>query len=326
MSFFGQQQIYNQENQAVAGDRASQNPFATYDAGPGGLVAGPAGVTVGVFAWVIPPTDPNGTDQIAVNTGYGNVAGFVYNDLQALDTVFLSDATMLIPQGLPVALAIQGDFWVVNAGTTEAQVGQKAYANYATGAVTFAATGTPTTAASATGSSIAAETNGWTASIIGDIMTVTAVSSGTLYPGTTITGTGVATGTEIAAQLTPLLAGETTGGVGRYYLTVSQQKTINSEAMTGTYGLLTVGTLTTTPVFAVGQVLAVTGSVVAGTSIRYSVSGSGGSSATLVVDNNTVVSSQTISSEANVETKWYAASAGGAGAYIKMTSWVGSQG
>ena len=35
---------------------------------------------------------------------------------------------------------------------------------------------------------------------------------------------------------------------------------------------------------------------------------------------------QTIASAANVETKWSAASAGIAGALIKITSWVGSQG
>src|SRR5277367_1277065 len=101
MGFFGQTQIYNQENPAVAGDRASQNPMATFDAGPGGLVAGLAGVIVGNFAWVTP----------------------------------------LIPEGLPVALAVQGDFWVVNNGTTEAIPGvSKAYANFADGSVTFAAT------------------------------------------------------------------------------------------------------------------------------------------------------------------------------------------
>lgn len=322
MTFWGQKQVQNQEAQGVQGDRASQNPIATFDAGPGGLVSDGT-VIVGNFAWVIPPTDPNGTDQIATcgNAGDGNAAGFVYNDLQALDTIFLSDAGLIIPQGLPVALATQGDFWVINSGTTEAQVGQKAYANFGSGTVSFAATGTPTAAASATGSTITPENFSVTGSIAEDILTVTAVGSGTVYPGSTISGTGITTGTKIASQLTG-----TTGGVGTYLLTVSQQQAVASTTVSGTYGLLTIGTLTTTATFAVGQTLTVSGSVVAGTHITANVSGSGGSGGTMVVDNNTNVGSQTIASAANVETKWYAASAGIAGALIKITSWVGSQG
>jgi hypothetical protein len=56
------------------------------------------------------------------------------------------------------------------------------------------------------------------------------------------------------------------------------------------------------------------------------VTGSGGTGGTMVVNNNTVVSSTTISSVSNTETKWYAASAGGPGQLVKITSWVGSQG
>jgi hypothetical protein len=329
MGFFGQTQVQNQPAQAVAGDRASQNPMATFDAGPGGLVAGPNGVTVGNFAWVTAPTDPNGTGQLAVNAGgggYGSVAGLVYNDLQALDTVFLSDATLLIPQGLPVALAIQGDFWVINNGTTEAIPNvSKAYANFADGSVTFAAASAPTAGASATGSTVTPETFSVTASIAGDLMTVTAVGSGSVYPGATTSGTNVTTGTKIASQVLPLLSGEAANGVGRYLLTISQQQNIASESISGTYGLLTIGTLTTTGTFAVGQVLQVTGSVVANTHITANVSGSGGSGGTMIVDNNTSLS-QTIATYANVETKWYAASAGGKGALVKITSWVGTQG
>ena len=321
MSFFGQKQVVNQPAIGVPGNRASQNPIATFDAGPGGLVSDGT-VVVGNFAWVTPPTDPNGANQIATVNGSGNAAGFVYNDLQALDTVFLSGSSLIIPQGLPVALAIQGDFDVINSGTTEAQVGMKVYAAFGTGAISFAASGSPTAAASATGSSIAAETSSFTASIVNDIMTVTAVGSGTVYPGTTISGTGVATGTMIAAQILPLLSGESLNGIGRYYLSVSQQKAIASETISGTYGLLTIGTLTTTPTFAVGQTLTVSGSVVAGTVIIYNVTGSGGTGGTMVVNNNTVVSSQTIASAANVETWFTARSAGGPGQTIKISSWT----
>ena len=324
MPFFGQTQVQNQESQGVAGDRASQNPIATYDAGPGGLVADTAGVAVGNFCWVIPPADPNGTNQIATQTrGIGNVAGFLYNDLQALDTVFLSDATLVIPQGLPVALAVQGDFWVVNNGTTEAQVGQKAYASFGTGAASFTTSGSPTSAASSTGSTVTAQTFSVTGSIASDLMTVTAVGSGIVYPGATISGIGIASGTQIASQLTPLLSGEATGGIGRYYLTVSQQKNIASETITGTYGLLTIGTVTT-GTFAIGQSLTGTG-VVSGTQITAEGSGVGGTG-TYIVNNNTAVGSSTIGANGNVETKWYAASAAAPGGLVKITSWVGSTG
>lgn len=316
-----QQQVYNQPAQAVAGDRASQNPIATYDAGPGGLVSGALGVAVGRFAWVVPPTDPNGTGQIANNTGSGNAAGLVYNDTQALNTVFLSDATMVIPQGLPVALAVQGDFWVINNGASEAVVGQKAYANFADGSVTFAVTGSPTTAATATGSSIAASTFSITGSIAGDILTVSAVGSGTIVNGATISGTGIAAGTQIASQLSG-----TPGGVGTYALSISQQTNIASETISGTYGTMTVGTMTVGTAFAVGQTLVASGAVVAGTKIRQLLTGSGGNGSTFAVDNNTVVSSQSISAQGNVETKWVAASSGQPGALVKITSWVGPQG
>jgi hypothetical protein len=331
MGFWGQTQVRNQPAQGVAGDRASQNPITTFDAGPGGLVAGAAGVIVGNFAWVSPPTDPNGTAQIANSFGVGNTAGFVYNVTQALDTIFLSGAGMVIPQGLPVALATHGDFWVVNSGSTEAiPVGSsatpsKVYANLSTGAVSFGPTGSPTNSAVATGSSVAAETFSVTGSIATDVLTVTAVGSGTVYPGSTISGTGITTGTQISFQLTPLLAGETTGGVGRYQLSISQQGPVASTTVSGTYGLLTIGTLTSSAPFLVGQTISGSG-VAAGTSITANVTGSGGSGGTMVVNNNTVVSSTTITSQATVETKWYAASAGITGQLVKITSWVGTQG
>jgi hypothetical protein len=69
-----QTQVYNQPAQAVAGDFASQNPYYTFDAGPGGLVAGASGLTIGRFAWTTPPLDPNGTAQIANSFGAGQVS------------------------------------------------------------------------------------------------------------------------------------------------------------------------------------------------------------------------------------------------------------
>jgi hypothetical protein len=317
-----QTQVYNQEAQAVAGDRASQNPIATLDAGPGGLIADPGGIIIGNFAWTTPPTDPDGSNSYATQVnGAGNVAGLAYNWTQGLNTVFLSDASMLIPQGLPVALAVQGDFWVVNNGSTFAAPGQKAFAAFGTGAVSFGAAGSVTVTSAASGSSIAASTFSATGSIQNDIMTITVVGAGTLVRGATISGTGINGSPTITGQLSG-----TPGGVGTYTISPSQQKAIASETISGTYGTMTVGTMTTGTAFSVGQTLQATGAVVAGTQITQLLTGSGGNGSTFAVNNNTVVSSQVINALGAAETKWTAASAGNPGGLVKITSWVGSQG
>lgn len=316
-----QQQVYNQPAQGVAGDRASQNPIASYDAGPGGLVAGPGGVTVGRFAWVTNPSDPNGAGKIANSFGSGNVSGLCYNDTQALDTQFLSDGTMVIPEGLPLALMIQGDWWVVNDGPSEVLVGMKAYADFDSGKISFAAAGSPQTAATATGSTIAPETFSVTASINDDIMTVTAVGSGTVVNGAVISGTGIPSGVQVAQQLTG-----TPGGIGTYLLNQSLQNTVASETVSGTYGLFTVGTVTVGTSFAVGQSLATTSGVAAGSVLTQLLSGSGNAGSTFAVNLTQTVSSNPISSVGNVETKWQSVSSALPGGIVKMTSWVGPQG
>jgi hypothetical protein len=315
-----QQQCYDQPAIGIAGDRASNNPFATYDVGPYGLVAGSKGVTIGNFAWTVSPDDPNGTPSIANSFGAGSVAGFVPRQQQGQNSTYLSDAGMQILAGYQMTLVTGGDFLAVNSGSGQVTRGMKAYANFLTGAVTFAAAGAPTTGASATGSSIAAETFSVTASITGAVMTVSAVGSGTIYPGATISGTNVATGSQVVSQLSG-----TTGGVGTYLVSIPEQ-TVASTTVSGTYGLLTIGTLTTTPTFAVGDTLNATGSVVAGTQITANVTGSGGTGGTMVVSNNTVVSSQTISAVGNVETPWYALNDALAGEIVKISAPVAGYG
>ncbi len=65
-----------------------------------------------------------------------------------------------------------------------------------------------------------------TALISGTTMTVSAIGSGLLYPGNTITGTGVTKGTVILNQIT----GATVGGAGTY--TVSASQTVTSTTIT----------------------------------------------------------------------------------------------
>ena len=114
----------------------------------------------------------------------------LHDKLAPADVIVVPGNTIL--PGYEMAIQIGGDFWALNDGTTQALPGMKAYADLATGKVTFAAAGAPTTGASATGSSIAASTGSFTGSIAGDVMTITAVGSGVVVAGGTLSGSGVA--------------------------------------------------------------------------------------------------------------------------------------
>lgn len=304
-----QTQVYGQPAAAIAGDRASRNPIFSYDAGPGGLVAGTS-LFVGRFAWVTSPLDPNGTPSIANSFGTGLPSGFLMNGQQGLQPNYLANAGMQVQPGYECALQVAGDFWAVNDGSSEALFGQKAYANLADGKITFAATGTPTQAASVT-ASVAASTFSVTGSIAGDVLSVSAVGSGTVVAGATISGTGVASGTKVVSQLSG-----TAGGIGTYRVSIPQQ-TVASTTVSGTYGTMTV-TAVGSGALAVGQQISGSG-VVAGTTITQLGTGTGGTG-TYIVDNNTVVGSTTITTNSNVETKFFARSTGLAGEIVKISS------
>lgn len=314
-----QTQVYDQPAAFIAGNRTSQNPIYSYDAGPGGLVAG-SSLFVGRFAWVTQPLDPNGTPTIANSFGGGVPDGFLMLNQQALNTTFLSYAGMQVQPGAQTALQVSGDFAAVNDGTTFAEYGQKAFTYVATGKVAFAAAGTVFGGASSTTAAVAASTFSTTASIASNVLTVTAVGSGTLVAGASIAGTGIPTAPapKIVSQVLPLIAGETAGGVGRYNLNTGPL-TVASETITGTYGTLTLGGASAVP-FAVGDVI--TGSnVVAGTKITQILTGTGGGAGdTVAVDNNTVVASTTITASVAVETKFYARSTGAVGEVVKISS------
>lgn len=296
--------VNNQPAPAVAGDFASNNPRSTVDAGPGALVAATAGCTVGRFAWI----DPSRT--FAANTGAGAPNGFVGNNHNALITLYLGETSLVIPQGFMVTLFNGGDFWIKNDGGAEALPGQKAYANQDTGKAQFAATGGSITGASVTGS-VAASTFSVTGSILDNVLTVTAVGSGVVRDGSTISGTGVFSGTTIVGQLTG-----TTGGVGTYQVSVGEQS-VASTTISGTYGTLTVSAVGSGAI-AVGDVFTGTG-VDAGTRVTALITGTGGVG-TYAVSSNTVVSSTTLTVAQATETGWYCRSAGAPGELVKISS------
>lgn len=306
-----QSQVNVVQAPAVEGDFASTNPRASVLAGQFGLVAGPNGVTVGRFAWIVNPDDNDGAPAIVNNFGLGAPAGFVHRAQQGLITAFLGNASMLVPKGFPVTLIDAGDVWIKNSGAAVARPGMKAYASFADGTVNFAATGAATTA-SAASSSVAAATSSVTGSIADTILTVTAVGSGTLVNGTTLSGSGVTSGTKIVSQLTG-----TAGGIGTY--AVDKPQTVASTTISGTYGILTLGTVTGGP-FIVGGVISGTG-VDAGTQVTQLLTGTGGTGSTMAVDSNTVVSSTTITETLNYETKWFARSTGAQNELVKISSY-----
>lgn len=255
---------------AVAGDFASTNPRAVVNAGPGGLVAGASGLTVGRFAWT------DAALVAAINTGTGIPDGLVGRQAgDALITTFLASSSNLIPAGMPVTLYRKGDFFVKNDGSGSVTKGMKVYASNGDGKCLFAATGSPPQGASVTasiavnaGSASSIAANSVTGSIATTVLTVTAVGTGALAPGQVITGTGVTPGTTIVDQLTG-----TTGSTGTYTVSISQ--TVSSTTITTPYaGTLTVGG-TVTGTFAVGQSLSGTG-VTANTTITRAISGTGG--------------------------------------------------
>jgi hypothetical protein len=289
---------------AVEGDFASSNPRFN---------AGGAGVRIGYFAWITSLVIDNDNAPAIVNSfGAGPVAGFVHREQQGLNTTFLSNAGMLVQPGFPVTLHSGGDFWVTNNGSGAAQIGQKAYADLATGKVSFAATASAASA-SVTGS-IAASTFQVTGSIAGNLLTVTAVASGTVQPGA-ISGTGIASGCKVVKQVTPLLTGETLGGIGRYALNVPEQ-TIASETINGTYGTMTVSAVTSGTV-GVGGLVGGSG-VTTGTTVVALGTGAGGTG-TYIVDTTQTVGSEALTVTTNVETKWVAMSSGLSGELVKIS-------
>ena len=317
-----QTQVFDQPAAFIAGSRTSQNPIFSFDAGPGGLVSGPS-LFVGRFAWVsASPVDPNGTPMIANSFGSGAPQGFLMGNQQALNTTFLSNAGLQVQPGAQTALQIAGDFAVQNDGTTEAEYGNKVFAYVASGKAAFAPAGTIFGGASSTAAAVAASTFSVTGSIAGSLMTVTVVGSGTIVAGASISGTNIPTtrAPQVVSQVTPLLAGEATGGVGRYNLNVGEL-TVASETISGTYGTLTLGGASATP-FAVGDIITGTGVVTATpTIVTQILTGTGGGAGdTVAVNNNTVVSSTTITASVAVETKFFARSTGLVGESVKISS------
>jgi hypothetical protein len=126
-----QKQVNANQAPAVAGDFASSNPRATVLAGPGGLIAGASGVTVGRFSWVL--TDGVTAQSNAPTTRAPD--GFVHRDTQALIQNYLAESSMNIPTGFAVTLFNEGDFWALNTGPAAFAVNDLVYTVSTSGAI-----------------------------------------------------------------------------------------------------------------------------------------------------------------------------------------------
>ena len=317
MAYQFQTQVNINPAPALAGDFASANPRASVLAGPGALVAGPAGVVIGRFAWATSngTTDPLTGEvdgfNVVNNYGVGTPTGFIHRESQALITQFLGSASYVVPVGRGVVLHNAGDFWAKNDGTVTATVGMKVYANSATGQISANVTGTPPSSGAISVGTLAANIlnvsavapNTCTASISGTTMTVSAVGSGSvLAAGQTLTGTNVATGQTIIAQLTG-----TAGSTGTYQVSIGQ--TVASTTITASGAGLTVTSMTSGKLY-VGQVLSGgTNAVASGTTITALGTGTGGAGTYAVNISQTCAS---------------VATATGSGGYLTATTMTGT--
>ncbi|MGF6806284.1 hypothetical protein OKW30_001410 [Paraburkholderia sp. Clong3] len=289
-------QVNVQAAPAVLGDFCDSNPRATVNAGEAALIAGANGVTVGRFAWLDP------VDRRRVNSyGAGEPSGFVRRDQQALITAFLAEYGLVMPVGSPITLFSAGGFWVRNDGDATSARDQPAYANNSTGQIRFDKNWA---GASVTGQ---IDPNVVTGSIEGNTLTVTAVTSGVLSVGQTISGEGVADGTEIIGVDTD----------GTYAVSIAQS--IDSTEITGSGGTLTVTDVDSGEI-GVGD--AITGASVAdGTAVIGQLTGMGGAG-TYAVNIGQTVASEAMETIGGTKTKWVAASAGAPDELVKMTTWL----
>ncbi len=253
---------------AVAGDFASANPRTTVLAGPGGLVAGVGGVTVGKFAWV---DDADGVTVHSYGTFTGKPSGFVHREQQALIQNYLAESSMNVPAGFPVTLHNEGDFWAKVEGSTAATVGAAVYATYSDGSITIGS--------AATGASVTAAMGSTNTASLGATFTASANTDPTKIDVTAVTGlisigdtvgnvTGIAGSQTIVSQD----AGGTPGGAGTYKLS----GTNTASAVTATCFGSVVKVTARTNLISIGETISGGAGFPTGATVATQVSGTAG--------------------------------------------------
>ena len=191
---------------------------------------------------------------------------------------------------LPQLQAINGTLSIISQGyAISASVNLKNVQGF-TGAgvaITNALDANLPVAAVTTGDSITPVSVSFTATLDSTgLLDVTSISSGTIEIGAEISGAGVpTTGAQIYSQETG-----TPGGVGVYNLYSAIGNISSAETMTETYGVLTVGSVSSGTVADGEEVTDKTGNVLSYTAIEDNLSGSGAGSTWLVNNAQTVAS------------------------------------
>lgn len=168
----------------------------------------------------------------------------------------LNSLTINQIKGLSGSLSVVVDGMTYSAGSINLS-SASSYSSVAALIETGLNTAVPS-AASFTGS-IAAGSGSVTGGISGNVLTVTAVGSGSLVPGALLSGGSVAASTQITSQLSG-----TTGGVGTYAVNIAQAVD-DGTAISASYGTLTVSAVAS-GTLAPGQMVT-GGTVDAGTQI-----------------------------------------------------------
>lgn len=203
-----QKQVNIYSSPASEGQVASNNPWIGYVAGPGAVLSGANGCSVGRFAWATPiaGTDTGeraDSNALLVADGISRApSGFVHNEQQGGFTGYLQESGLSILPWQAMDLATRGDFWAKNL-ITSATRDLKVFANMLDGSISSAATG----------GTIAGKT--YTASFATNVMTVTVAPASPLVVGDAVVSSGVPANTYIKAL------GTGTGGTGTYTLTTT---------------------------------------------------------------------------------------------------------
>lgn len=122
--------LYNKE--AIAGDRANQNP-TVYDVV--NYLSGDSGVKMGGFAFA--STSHPETQVVSTGSSVAVVKGFVERVMNISGFTY-DPASVTIPEGGNVSVARKGDFFVESDGAVS--VGATVYAKEADGSATFTST------------------------------------------------------------------------------------------------------------------------------------------------------------------------------------------
>lgn len=286
----------------VEGDFASANPRASVLAGEGGLVAGPGGVIVGNFAWLLPD------GKTVVSHGVGAVAptGFVPRQENALITEYMGVASMVIPEGFEVTLFDEGDFLDKIVSGSAAVYNSQCFASYADGSLSIGSAPAGTTATGSVGAT-------FTATGTGTSLVVTAVT-GLISVGDTLgTIATVPAGTTILAQVSG-----TPGGAGTY--TTSGPTTVAAATVTSFGNVLNV--TAATGVLKIGDALTGTG-IPAGVTLASQVSGATGGVGVYTISSpaTAYAASTALTIVGGILTKFVAKSQAAVGELVTISTW-----